>query len=78
MIRLSVTSIHCSSCIWIIESLPKLHTGIIQSTVNFTTKKICVLFNKKELPLSKLAYFLRKLGYTPNFNEKSIYNSIKN
>lgn len=78
LIRLSVPSIHCSSCIWILESLPKIHTGIIQSTVNFPTKKVCVLFKNKKLPLSKLAYFLSKLGYTPNFNEKSRSNSIKN
>jgi P-type Cu+ transporter len=77
LIRLSIPSIHCSSCIWILESLPKIHPGIIQSTVNFTTKKVCVIFNHKKLTLSKLADFLSKLGYIPNFNEKSRYNSNK-
>src|SRR5437762_181921 len=34
---------HCSSCIWLLENLPKLNHGVIRSTVNFLKKEIIII-----------------------------------
>lgn len=59
--------IHCASCIWLLEHLPKLHPGIIQSQVNFHSKKISILFDNTKLDLKHLALLLTQIGYKPCF-----------
>lgn len=60
--------IHCASCIWLLEHLPKLHSAIIQSQVNFHAKKISILFDISKLSLKELAILLTKIGYKPYFS----------
>ena len=65
LITFKIPVIHCSSCIWLLESLQTLEKNIHYSQVNFTRKTVQVSFNSEELPLSKLAKFLTNLGYKP-------------
>ncbi len=60
--------IHCASCIWLLEHLPKLHSGVIQSQVNFHAKKISVLYDSSKLSLKDLAVLLLQIGYKPHFS----------
>ena len=60
--------IHCSSCIWLLESLQSLNPNINYSQVNFTRKTVQISFNHNELKLSELAKFLTSLGYKPVVN----------
>lgn len=64
--------IHCVSCIWLLEHLPKLHSGIIQSHVNFHSKKISILFDISKIQLKELAIFLTQIGYRPYFSFDTI------
>ncbi len=57
--------IHCSSCIWLLESLPKFHEQVTQCHVNFTKKNITVTYKSDHYLLSDLAKFLTQLGYKP-------------
>lgn len=57
--------IHCSSCIWLLESLPSLHDEITQCHVNFTKKSVTITYKNENLSLSELAKFLTQLGYKP-------------
>lgn len=72
LITFHIPSIHCSSCILILESLKKLNVAIIDSHVNFSQKTVKILFNNKKCKLSNLAVFLSKLGYKPSISYQSV------
>jgi Cu+-exporting ATPase len=56
---------HCSSCLYLLENLHRINTHVISSRVNFPAKEVTVVFNHKELSLSKLAAMLSSVGYEP-------------
>ena len=64
-IRLFIPSIHCSSCIWLLENLGRLHKGIIHSMVNFVKKEVTITFKEDVLSLRKLVELLVSLNYIP-------------
>ena len=39
VVRFSLPSIHCSSCIYLLEHLPKLDASVLRSEVNFYQKR---------------------------------------
>ncbi|MFD0836975.1 heavy metal translocating P-type ATPase [Mariniflexile aquimaris] len=65
IITLYIPHIHCSSCIWILENLNKLHPSINASTVNFGKKTVRVTFNSTTLTLKNLVELLSRIGYEP-------------
>ncbi|MFC6267201.1 heavy metal translocating P-type ATPase [Frigoriflavimonas asaccharolytica] len=71
LVTFEIPVIHCSSCIWLLESLQNINSNIKYSQVNFTRKTVQVSFNHLELPLSELATFLSNLGYKPVINLES-------
>lgn len=68
LVTFKIPVIHCSSCIWLLESLNTLNKNINYSQVNFTRKTVQISFNQNELKLSDLAKFLTNLGYKPVIN----------
>ncbi len=60
-----IPSIHCVSCIWLLENLSRLHEGIIRAEVNFAKKTVQIDFNKKTITLGTLAGLLASVGYAP-------------
>lgn len=62
---LYIPHIHCSSCIWILENLNKLHPSIHASIVNFGKKTVRVTFNAQTISLKKLVTLLSSIGYEP-------------
>lgn len=68
LVTFKIPVIHCSSCIWLLESLQTLNENINYSQVNFTRKNVQISFNHNELKLSDLAKFLTNLGYKPVIN----------
>lgn len=65
LVTFRIPVIHCSSCIWLLESLHTLHKDIKYSQVNFTRKTLQISFDHNQLKLSELAKFLTNLGYKP-------------
>ncbi len=65
LVTFKIPVIHCSSCIWLLESLHTLHPDINYSQVNFTRKTLQISFNHNQLKLSDVAKFLTNLGYKP-------------
>jgi Cu+-exporting ATPase len=65
LVTFRIPVIHCSSCIWLLESLHTLNKNIKYSQVNFTRKTLQVSFDHNDLKLSELANFLTNLGYKP-------------
>lgn len=67
-VAFSVPSIHCVSCIWLLENLKKLDVGILRSEVNFARKTVTVDFNPQKVKLSRVAALLASVGYLPQIN----------
>ena len=65
IITLYIPHIHCSSCIWILENLNKLHRSISSSMVNFGKKAVRVNYNAEEISLKELVRLLSSIGYEP-------------
>lgn len=65
IISLYIPHIHCSSCIWILENLNKLHPSIVASIVNFGKKTVRVTYNSETLSLKQLVKLLSSIGYEP-------------
>jgi len=60
-------SIHCSSCIYLLENLPRLNQHIVQSMVNFLKKEATVTFDHF-ISLKEVVFLLSGIGYEPTIN----------
>ncbi len=69
-ISLFLPQIHCSSCIWLLENLPKLHKGVTYAQVNFVSRNAYVSYNPKDISLYELSVLLDSIGYPPVFEKK--------
>ncbi len=76
-VTFDIPTIHCSSCIWLLERLHKLNTGIISSTVNFPKKQIMVSFDTAKYSLKELVILLASIGYKPDLNLSHISGTKK-
>ncbi len=65
IVTLYIPHIHCSSCIWILENLNKLHPHISDSQVNFGKKTVRVTYNPKNYSLKEVVLLLSAIGYEP-------------
>ncbi|AFJ90670.1 cation-translocating P-type ATPase [Blattabacterium sp. (Blaberus giganteus)] len=77
-VRFLIPSIHCSSCVLILERLSKIYKNIFDSTVDFSNKKIWITFNNVEFKLSDIAKLLDDIGYSPSINFELIENKKNN
>jgi len=64
-INLYIPSIHCSSCIWLLEKLYKIEPGINRSDVSFTKKEIAITYQESIISLRRIVEMLDSLGYAP-------------
>lgn len=71
-LTLYIPVIHCISCIWLLEHLNKLNRGILNSTVNFITKKVTITFNKEEISLRRLVELLVAIHYIPDISQQTL------
>ncbi len=65
-VNFQVTSMHCSSCVYLLENLYKLDKGVIKSTVNFPKKEVEIIYKEAETSLSKIAELMASIGYEPH------------
>lgn len=64
-IKFFLPQIHCSSCLWLLERLPKLNAGVLQSQINFVKKEAEITFDETKISLIELAELLATIGYPP-------------
>lgn len=69
-----IPKIHCSSCLWILENLSKLNTGIVHSTVNFEKKEVFIQFSKSNTNLREVVETLDSVGYEPHLSLDDVSN----
>lgn len=68
IINLFIPTIHCSSCIWVLENLHKLAPGVVQSQVDFPQKTLRISFDATVISLKEIAELLAKIGYEPTIS----------
>jgi len=64
-VTLFIPTIHCASCIWLLENLNTLHNGIITSFVNFPKKLVSITFKDDQISLRQLTELLASIHYIP-------------
>lgn len=67
-ITLYLPQIHCSSCLYLLEHLHKLQSGVVTSKINFTRKEIFIVFNHGQVSLRRVVELLTSLGYEPHIS----------
>lgn len=65
VVEFFIPSIHCSSCIWILENLTKLNSGVTTSMVNFPKKTVRITFENKTTNLKQIVELMTSIGYEP-------------
>lgn len=63
-----IPNIHCTSCIWLLENLHRLHKGFISSQVNFLKRTVSLTYSEDELSLRRVVELLTSVGYEPHIN----------
>lgn len=66
---LYLPSIHCSSCIYLLENIQRLNPHILSCQVQFAQKQATFTFDPQQLKLSELAVLLRQIGYQAQFGK---------
>ena len=67
-------SMHCASCIWLLENMHRINPAIFHSKVNFLKKDVTILFSNQEITLRRVAEILASIGYAPEIN----FNDVEN
>jgi Cu+-exporting ATPase len=64
-VKFFIPSIHCASCIWLLENLSTLDAGVKYSAVNFPKKEVTITFDHNKISLRRLAEILAAIHYVP-------------
>ena len=67
-ITFELPQINCSSCLYLLENLPRLNPYIRKCTVNFPKKKAELVFNHCGLSFRELVILLTRIGYEPRLS----------
>jgi Cu+-exporting ATPase len=73
-----IPSIHCASCIWLLEHLSLLNPSITHSFVNFPKKEVAITFKDKEITLRKVVELLVSIHYIPEITLENIEGKKSN
>lgn len=64
-ITLYLPSVHCSSCVWLLENFQKVQQGVLATRLNFLQKELTISYNPEKVSLKKIVELLATLGYEP-------------
>lgn len=65
-IELLLEGVSCSACIWLIEKLPEVLPGVIESRLNLRSSSIRLSWDESRVRLSQIACLLDRLGHPPH------------
>lgn len=60
-----IPAIHCSSCIWLLEHLNTINSGVLENRVDFLKKQVYIQFNHHQTSLKQIVAHLDQIGYEP-------------
>jgi Cu+-exporting ATPase len=72
-----IPTMHCSSCIWLLENLYRLDPGVTQSRVNFPRKELSITYKNELTSLRAVVALLSSIGYEPAIHLNDIESTIK-
>jgi Cu+-exporting ATPase len=75
-VTFAVPSIHCSSCVWLLEQLWRFDAGVIRSEVDLLRRAVHVEFNPTSTSLRQLAEHLAAIGYEPSLSPEDAPASV--
>ncbi len=58
--------VHCAACLWLVEKLPGVVPGVVESRLNMHKSLVGLTWDPKQVDLSKIAAALDSLGYPPH------------
>lgn len=65
IVKFQSVHIQCASCVYLLEKLPQLQKGIMQSQVDFMQQSITIHFHPQQISLRQLVEWLAYIGYEP-------------
>ncbi len=67
-----IPNIHCSSCIYLLENMYKVHPGFLRTELNFPRKELTVVYDHAKISLRKVVEWLSKIGYEPYLSHQDM------
>jgi len=74
VVSFHIPTMHCSSCIYLLENLSRLAKGVLSSDVNFLKKEITIKFDPREISLRRVVETLSSIGYSPEISLNGFEN----
>lgn len=65
-IDLTLEGVHCAACVWLIEKLPRIVTGVVDARLSLREARVRVTWDPAAVRLSSIACNLATLGYAPH------------
>jgi Cu2+-exporting ATPase len=65
-VELYLERVHCAACVWLVERLPRLVPGCVESRLSIGTQTATVRWDPARTQLSQVARGLERLGYPPH------------
>jgi len=65
-VELYLEGVHCSSCVWLVERVPLLLTGVVRAELDIRRARAHVEWDPTAVRLSEIAQQLDVLGYPPH------------
>lgn len=69
--RLYLEGVHCAACVWLVEKLPTVLSGVDAVRLNYGSAVAEIAWRPEHTRLSTIAKALDRLGYTPHVHQAS-------
>jgi P-type Cu2+ transporter len=76
-IELYLQGVHCSACVWLVEKLPRVAPGVIESRLDLGRALVKVVWQEDKTDLSNIAQTLDSLGYTPHVGRDAVGRDLR-
>jgi len=64
--ELFLDGIHCAACLWLVERLPKIVPGVLESRLDLRRSLVRLTWDEKRVRLAEIGRTLDRLGYAPH------------
>jgi Cu+-exporting ATPase len=66
-VALRIPAIHCAACVWLLENLHRLNSGVLAAEVDLGLAQLTLTYERTRTSLRELAELLASIGYAPEF-----------